>query len=129
MDLERVIAKYTGHHLTRQQLERAIQLGGLGAELAGGIGNTVEAVGATEYELVRVIDVITPHTITVGQAIAAAPGGPSSALSRWDEPHGAGVRFDALVAARSQQLGELDRLFRLRQLWLSADVSEPGPQR
>lgn len=130
MDLERVITKYIGQHLTRQQLERAMHVGGLAAELAMGIGSTADAVGVTENELVRVIDTITRHTTTVRQAIAAEPGHPNPSLSGLDELQGAGVRFDALVAVRSQQLGHLDRLLRFWQLWLSSqDEDGPGPRR
>jgi hypothetical protein len=130
MDLERVITKYTGRHLTRQQLERAMQLGGPAAELAMGIGSTAEAVGVTENELLRVIDTITRHTTTVRQVIAAEPGHPSSPLSRLDELQGSGVRFDALVAVRNAHLGHLGRLLRLWQLWPnSEDEPDPGPQR
>ena len=132
MGLERVIAKYTGRDVTRRQLERAMQLGGLAAEVAMGIGSTAEAVRVTENELIRVIDTINRHTNTVRQAIAAEPGRPASPLSTWDESQGAGARFGALIAVRNAQLGHLDRLLRLWQLWLSSRTEnepEPGSQR
>jgi hypothetical protein len=130
MDLERVIAEYTGRDVTRQQLERAIQLGGLAAEFALGIGSTAEAIVVTENQLLRVIGTTNRHTATVRQVIAAEPGQPATSLSRLDELQGAGARFDTLIAARNAQLGHLDRLLRLWQLWLnSEDKPEPGPQR
>jgi hypothetical protein len=130
MNLEDIIAKYTGRHVTRQQLERAMQLGGLAAEFAMGIGSTAEAVGVTDNELLRVIDTINRHTSTVRQVIAADPGHPASPLSALDELQGAGSRFDALLAVRNAQLAHLDRLLQLWQLWLSSqDEDEPGPQR
>jgi hypothetical protein len=130
MNLENVIAKYTGRHVTRQQLERAMQLGGLAAEFAIGIGSTADAVGVTDNELLRVIDSINRHTSTVRQVITADPGHPASPLSALDELQGAGARFDALIAVRNAQLAHLDRLLQLRQLWLdSQDEDKPGPQR
>lgn len=130
MDLERVIIKYSGRHLTGQQLEQAMRLGGLGAELAMGIGSTAQAVGVTENELMRAIDSITRHTSAVRQVIAADPGQPIAPLSALDELQGTGPRFDALIAVRNAQLAHLDRLLRLWQLWLSSqDEPEPGPQR
>ncbi|MEU4217183.1 hypothetical protein [Actinoplanes sp. NPDC026623] len=129
MDLEQTIAKYTGRHVTREQLDRAMQLDGLAAELAMGIGSTADAVGVTENELIRVIDTITRHTTTARQAITAEPGPPTPPLSRLDELHGAGVRFDALIAVRSQQLAHLDRLLRAWHFWLDPDAAEPGPPR
>lgn len=129
MDLERVIAKYTGRDVTRQQLERAMQLGGLAAEFARGVGGTAEAVGVTENELLRVIDTIDRHTGTVRQVIAAEPGQPAASLSALDELRGAGARFDALIAMRNAQLGHLDRLLRLWQLWLDEVEPELGPPR
>jgi hypothetical protein len=130
MDLERVIAKYTGRDVTRQQLERAMQLGGLAAEFARGIGSTAEAVGVTENELLRVIDTITRHTGTVRQVITVEPDQPAAPLSAVDELRGAGAHFDALIAVRNAQLGHLDRLLRLRQLSLNnQDEPDLGPQR
>ncbi len=125
-----MIAKYTGRDLTHQQLERAMQRGGLAAEFAQEIGSTAEAVGVTENELLRVIDTITGHTGTVRQVIEAEPGQPATPLRRFDELRGAGARFDALLAVRQAQLGHLDGLLRLWQLWLdSTDETEPEPRR
>ena len=120
MDLEHVIVKYTDRHVTRQQLQRAMSLGALGTVLAMGTGTTAEAVGVTENQLLRVIDTITGHTSTVRQ---------NPPLSALDELQGAGARFDALVAVRNAQLGQLDRLLRLWQLWLSECEPGPGAQR
>ena len=130
MNLKIVIAKYTGRHVTRQQLKRAMQLGGLTAEFAMGIGSTAEAVGVTDNELLRVTDTINRHTSTVRQVITAEPGQPAASLSALDELQGAGSRFDALLAVRNAQLAHLDRLLRLWQMWLdSQDVDDAGSQR
>lgn len=130
MHLEDVIAKYTGRHVTRQQLDRAMRLGGLAAEFAMGIGSAAQAVGVTDNELLRVIDTINRHTSTVRQVITAAPGHPASPLSALDELQGAGSRFDALIAVRNAQLAHLARLLQLWQRWLSSpDEDKPGPQR
>jgi hypothetical protein len=37
-----------GQHLTRRQLERAMRVDGLAAELAMGVGSTTDAVGVSE---------------------------------------------------------------------------------
>jgi hypothetical protein len=130
MNLDNVIAKYTGRHVTGQQLERAMQLGGLAAEFAMGIGSTADAVGVTDNELLRVIDTINRHTSTVRQVITADPGHPVSPLTALDELQGAGSRFDALIAVRNAQLAHLNRLLQLRQLWLDSQAEDkPGPQR
>lgn len=128
MDLEQVITKYTGHHVTRQDLEKAMRSGGLMAELAMGIGSTAEAVGVTENELVRVCDAINRHTATATQAITADAGQPHPPLSRLDELQNAGVRFDALIAVRSAHLGHLHRLLQLWQLSPGAYARQPGPR-
>ena len=126
---EHIIAKYNGRQVTRRQLDRAILLGGLGAELAMGIGSTADAVGVTENELNRATDTITRHTTTVRQVITAEPGHPTHPLSRLDELHGAGVRFDALIVVRTDQLAHLDRLIRLWQWWLRTDAADTRAQR
>jgi uncharacterized protein HemX len=82
MDITDTIAKYTGHHLSWQELLAPSQANLLRRQLTQALESAAVAVSHTETELQRVTASITDSLTTVSQNLTAGPATKSARSTR-----------------------------------------------
>jgi hypothetical protein len=122
MDITDTIAKYTGHHLSWQELLAPSQANLLRRQLTQALESAAVAVSHTETELQRVTASITDSLTTVSQNLTAGPGDKVRTINSIGELQANAPRFDALIASRD---AENSRLKTLTRLWQTATTPKP----
>jgi hypothetical protein len=115
VDYERITSKYTGVRLSYAALAAQRRRGGIAAELATAISQTVRAIYATEVDLASIAEAVGHAASSVSDAIAAAPEQSAPTLNPLGELQQRGPRFDAQIGIRDVHIEHLRTLVRLWQ--------------
>jgi hypothetical protein len=121
VDYERITSKYTGVRLTHAALAAQRRRGGIAAELAAAISDTVRTLDATEVDLTNVAALIAHASASATRAIAADPGERVAELNPLGELQTRGPLFDALIRIRDLHIAHLRLLIGLWQHLPTAD--------